>query len=133
MGELGDLIERYADGQTYRPTDAAMARRLGVSKSAVGKWRRAEAMPTPGNLRALSSLLGVGYMRVLDAALADHGYLPRGGEGRGQQPAPTNAVPDLTDMSDEAETLTTREARPRTRQGRGAPRSGDDTPPAATS
>lgn len=133
MGELGNLIERYADGQTYRPTDAAIARRLGVSKSAVGKWKRAEAMPTPGNLRTLSALLGVGYMRVLDAALADHGYLPRGGEGRGQQPAPTSAVPDLTDMSDEAETLTSREAAPRTQRGRGARGSGDGTPLAGSS
>lgn len=90
MTEVGRLIDLYADSQEYRPADAAMARRIGVSKSAFGKWRHAQAFPKPHHVRALATLLGIPHRTLLTAFLVDAGYLPKEREGSGQQPAPTS-------------------------------------------
>jgi transcriptional regulator with XRE-family HTH domain len=76
MGQLGRFIDEYKDRQEYRPSSADIAKRLGVSKSTVGNWYDG-SMPSPENLRALSTLIGVSYTRLLDAALVDAAYLPR--------------------------------------------------------
>lgn len=106
MGELGKLIQEYIDRQEYPPSDAAIGRRLGVTRSTVGNWKRGDAMPKPDNLRDLATLMGVSYTRVLDAALADSGYLPkeRGGSGNAAPntqgpdgPAPSEVPPSIPD------------------------------------
>jgi transcriptional regulator with XRE-family HTH domain len=76
MGELGELIDAYKDRFEYEVSSAAIARRLGVTRTSIGKWYTG-SMPTPENLRALSTLMNVPYTRLLDAALADAGYLPK--------------------------------------------------------
>lgn len=95
--ELGRLIEAYRAAQTYPPADAAIARRLHVSKSTVGNWLRGGGgrLPEVDHLRRLATLTGVPYLRVLDAALSDAGYLPkeRGGDG--------NAAPIVTEPAPE--------------------------------
>lgn len=102
MSELGKLIQAYIDSQVYPPTDSAVARKLGVSRSALGKWKRGDAMPSPDNLRAIATLLGVGYMRVLDAALIDDGYLPKDGDGDVRDAAPMTPGVVATPMPDHA-------------------------------
>lgn len=128
MGELGQLIQEYIDRQEYAPSDAAIGRRLGVTRSTVGNWKRGEAMPKPDNLRDLATLLGISYTRVLDAALADSGYLPkeRGGSG--------NAAPNSQGSDDPAPNV--HELRPERRMPdpktmaarRGQIQQGDRTP-----
>ena len=97
MGQLGALIEAYRDRQKYRPKNADLARDLHVARSTVGNWLDG-TMPKPAHLRALSTLLDVPYLRVLDAVLEDAGYLPRAGEPGGD----TAAI--VTDVTAEAPT-----------------------------
>lgn len=128
MGELGRLIDEYQDGLTpFRPSDAAVARALGVSKSALSKWKRAESMPQPAHVRKLANLTGFRYNAVLDAVLADHGYLPRESGQRGNTP-PMNDDPEIPDLSSQAETLTRDEVEPRTPPRTGARRRGAGKP-----
>lgn len=132
--ELGKLIDEHRAAQKYPPSYTRIAEAAGVSKQVMVKWRAGTAgLPYAENLRGLARALSVPYQRVLDAALVDAGYYePTRPEERGRDAAPMN-VPDLTDMSDEVETLTSREAAPRTRRGRGARGSGDGTPRAGSS
>lgn len=81
MGELGRLIEEHQRLHGYggKPvSDAAIARALGVSRSLMSKWKAGSGLPHPKNIDALVTLLGVSRSRVLDAALVDAGYLPKG-------------------------------------------------------
>lgn len=78
-GALWALIENYREAEDWRgkrPSGRTLASRVGVSPSAIEHWRFGRKMPMPTNLRALAKVLGVGYRRVLDAALHDAGYLP---------------------------------------------------------
>lgn len=86
LGELGALMQAHMDGQRYPVTKADLARRLGVTRQTVANWMAGTAMPHPEHIRALTGVLDVSYTRVLDAALADRGYLPKEREGH-ERPA----------------------------------------------
>lgn len=77
MGAIGQLIQEHKDSQAYTPSSAAIAAAVGVSRSAIGEWIAGVSMPKPDHLRRLSTVIGVPYLRVLDAALTDAGYLPK--------------------------------------------------------
>lgn len=82
MGELGRLIEAYKDREAAhdrfgrRPTNADIARKVGVTRSTVGHWI-AGKMPVAESIPALAVTIGETPARVLVAALADSGYLLR--------------------------------------------------------
>lgn len=87
MGELGRLIEAHRDEQQYPPSNAAIGRAVGVTRTTIANWLNGDGLPSPENLRRLATLLGVPYWRVLEAALVDSGYMPRESESRGNTPA----------------------------------------------
>lgn len=69
------LVREWMESQQFPPTQAAVARHLGVQRSAVSQWKKGQAHPTPGNLRAMATMTGVAYELFLDALLRDQGYL----------------------------------------------------------
>lgn len=96
MGRLWKIVQDHIDAQPYGASHRSVAAKLGVSPTALGNWRTLRKLPTAGNLHALANLTGTPYLRVLDAALEDAGYLPKvGGEhadaARGS--APMNQAP----------------------------------------
>ncbi|MCX2966209.1 hypothetical protein [Gordonia aquimaris] len=57
-------------------SDAAIATKIGMSRMNLNLWRRQiRALPTHDNLVAVAQVTGTSYRVVLDAALADCGYL----------------------------------------------------------
>lgn len=89
MGEIGKLVQEHIDAQPYRVSVAQVAGAVGVSRQALTLWIDGSSLPKPENLRSLARALGLPYSRVLDAALVDHGYLPKESDGSGTA-APTN-------------------------------------------
>ncbi len=74
-GHLWRIIQAHIDtAGPYPPTEAAVARRMGVSRQTMSNWK-AGAMPKPENVRAIAALTGQPYLMVLRAALIDAGYL----------------------------------------------------------
>ena len=69
------IVRQWIEGQQFPPSQAAVARYLGVNRSAVSQWKKGQAQPTPDNLRAMATMTGVSYERFLDALLRDQGYL----------------------------------------------------------
>lgn len=69
------LVRQWMESQQFPPTQAAVARHLGVQRSAVSQWKKGQAQPTPENLRAMATMTGVAYELFLDALLRDQGYL----------------------------------------------------------
>lgn len=96
MGALGDLIQAHVDNSVYGPSDRKLASRIGISPTALGHWRRGELtrLPLVTNLRNAAAVLQVPYAVVLNAALTDAGYLPKDGDGHGQQSAPKTGPAD---------------------------------------
>lgn len=87
MSRLGAVIAAWQDSTWPRPSNADIARRLGVTRGAVGGWING-ARPEPHHLHALSTLTGVPYDQLLTAALVDAGYLRE--KDHGLDPAATN-------------------------------------------
>ncbi len=86
MGKLWEIVQRHIDQQPYGVSQRQLAGKLGMSPTALGNWRELKALPTPANLHALANLTGTPYLRVLDAALEDAGYIPKAGDERGYTP-----------------------------------------------
>lgn len=93
MGKLWDIVQRHMDTQPYGVSQRRLAAALKISPTALANWRDPKALPTPENLHALANLTGTPYLRVLDAALEDAGYIPRAGEDRGYT-APNSQGPE---------------------------------------
>ena len=75
MGQLWDLVEAYLD--RHGTSERALAKRLGYSSSGVFvNWRDPRQLPSAQALARFASLSGTPYQQVLDAVLADSGYLP---------------------------------------------------------
>lgn len=94
MGRLWDIVQTHIDAQPYGVSQRRIAEKLGISPTALGNWRDPKALPDPANLHALANLTGTPYLRVLDAALEDAGYIPRAGDHRGNA-APMNEGEDI--------------------------------------
>lgn len=75
--ELWNLVEAWQARQRFGVTQSALAREVGVSRSALSQWKSGKARPTPEKLRSLSSVTGVSYRVLLDALLMDMGYLEK--------------------------------------------------------
>ena len=73
--EVWGLIQAWMDSMPYPPSQRKLAERIGVSPGLISDWKYGESMPSPDLVKALADEIGVRYERVLDAFLADHGYL----------------------------------------------------------
>ena len=71
---LWRYVEAWQARQRFPVTQAALAREVGVTRSALSQWKTGKARPTPDKLRSLSSVTGVSYEILLDALLIDMGY-----------------------------------------------------------
>lgn len=91
VSEVGRLIDEYRDQQQFPVSAAAVARRLGVSRSTIGKWY-AGSVPRPEHLRSIATLIGVPYSRLTDAVLSDLGYYAKAGEDREELSAPKSVA-----------------------------------------
>lgn len=70
------LVDQWRAQQRFPVTQAALARDIGVNRTALSQWKLGQTRPTPDNLRALQSATGIRYRDLTDALLRDMGYLP---------------------------------------------------------
>lgn len=80
MGRFYDLIQAHMDAQPYEVRQADVARALGVSRQTIANWREPTKLISLKHLQDVADLVGVPYVRVLDALLVDIGYLSDPGE-----------------------------------------------------
>lgn len=83
MGKFYDLIQQHIDQQPYPTSEAAVARRLGVTQTTLANWRTPRKLVAKEHVVAVATLAGVRYSQALDALLEDIGYLTE------NQPQPT--------------------------------------------
>lgn len=88
MSNVGDLIEAYQ--ALHGTSDRALAMRVDVSPTLIGKWKRGAIveLPKPALIEALAAQMSVNYDRLLEAFLADTGYR-EDVMGNAEHPAPT--------------------------------------------
>ena len=78
MGQLWDYMQGYIDRQDGPMSERTLAALLGYASSSVfDNWREPKGLPSAAHLSRASELTGESYMRLLDAALHDAGYLPQ--------------------------------------------------------
>lgn len=78
---LWDEIQAWLDVLPYPPSQARLAKRLGLSRSAVSDWKQGKSRPTPEHLRRLAHEMEPVsgpdiYDRLVLAVTRDLGYLP---------------------------------------------------------
>lgn len=73
-GRLGQIIKDWMDAQPVEVRVAGVAKALGRARGTVGKWMKAESVPGPEDLNALSQLIDVPTRRLLEAIWLDKGY-----------------------------------------------------------
>lgn len=89
---LWALIQEWLDAQFFRVSQAQLADKLGVRRSALSQWKLGQARPTPANLRQIHQVTRIDYDRLLDALVRDMGYLDaEEGEGDGNAASNTPA------------------------------------------
>lgn len=101
---LVELIDRYRNA--HGVSEAELARRIGVSRENLRKWRSngVRRLPERANLVAVSRVIGCAYRDVLSAALFDTGYLT---VEHSAQPRPyTEVLQDAIGVLTEATRLT---------------------------
>jgi transcriptional regulator with XRE-family HTH domain len=85
---LWKQVQEWLDALDFAPSQARLAERVGVARSAVSAWKLGKAYPTPENLATLARVMNPAhaeavYERLLDATLRDQGYVPMPEEGGG--------------------------------------------------
>lgn len=75
MGRLFELIEAHRQAQPYPPSYSRIAEQVGVSRQTLLNWRTPTSWIRRDHLEALADVIGVSYVRVLDAMLEDTGYI----------------------------------------------------------
>lgn len=92
MSEIGKLIQAYQD--KHGTSDRALALRVGVTATIIGRWKRGAfvELPKPEKIRAMAELMSPRPTeeQILDAFLADTGYKREDVMGNAEHPAPTN-------------------------------------------
>ena len=85
---LWALIEEWRDAQLFPVSQAALADKVGITRSAMSQWKKGQATPTPENLRSLSRVTRIQYERLLEAVVRDMGYMTDEEVGRDGDAAP---------------------------------------------
>ncbi|MCH8613427.1 hypothetical protein [Arsenicicoccus dermatophilus] len=99
MGALWDLVQAYKDAQDWPVPDAQIARRLGLARSAPARWKTMSDLPTVETMRGIARICGYPYLRVLNAALLDCGYV-QPGEIEGSWAVSAADVIDIVEADD---------------------------------
>lgn len=96
--KLWQLIDRWLDTQMFRPSQARLAERLGVTRSAVSQWKHGQARPTPENLRDIARLTGIAFHDLRIAVVEDLGYTLEGhsDDETSMNRAPVSGVSEVT-------------------------------------
>lgn len=113
------LVEQWRKKQRFHVSQSALARDIGVARTAVSQWKLGQSTPSPEHLRAIQSATGIRYRDLLDALLQDMGYLAPDAEemmGNAKHPAAIDA--EVT----KGETVTPPGIRQAARQSRGSDR-----------
>lgn len=71
---LWKLIQEWLDSQMFPVSQAALAEKVGVTRSAMSQWKSGQARPRPEHLRSLASVTRMPYSHLLNAVLRDLGY-----------------------------------------------------------
>lgn len=77
MSELLAIVDAYKDGHG-QPSDASIARAIGVAPQTISSWRKRglRDLPARETLIRMADFMRVPYRTVLEAALSDAGYAP---------------------------------------------------------
>jgi transcriptional regulator with XRE-family HTH domain len=80
VSKLGELIQAYQD--QHGTSDRALARRINVAPTLIGRWKRGKYVEVPKSqlMHALSDQLGLPIVTVMEAVLIDTKYLPEAGD-----------------------------------------------------
>lgn len=92
--DLVRIIDEYRD-RRGNPSEASVARAIGISPQAISSWRKrgVRQLPDKETLRRLAEFVGVSYETVVLAAAHDAGYLDDdGGDGEDGSNGIANAV-----------------------------------------
>jgi transcriptional regulator with XRE-family HTH domain len=86
MSKLLAIIDRYKDTHG-QPSDASIARAVGVAPQTISSWRKRgiRELPARDTLIRLADFMRVDYADVLHATLVDTGY-------QAEQPRPVEEV-----------------------------------------
>lgn len=81
VSKLGELIQAYQD--QHGTSDRALARRIGVAPTLIGRWKRGVYVEVPKSrlMHALADQLGLPIVTLMEAVLIDTKYLPEAGDG----------------------------------------------------
>jgi transcriptional regulator with XRE-family HTH domain len=76
MSKLLAIIDAYKDAHG-QPSDASIARAVGVAPQTISSWRKRgiRQLPERDTMKQLAAFMRVDYDDVLDAALIDTGYM----------------------------------------------------------
>jgi transcriptional regulator with XRE-family HTH domain len=76
MSKLLAIIDAYKDAHG-QPSDASIARAVGVAPQTISSWRKRgiRQLPERDTMQQLAAFMRVPYDDVLDAALIDTGYM----------------------------------------------------------
>lgn len=98
------LIQQWMDAQFFRVSQAQLAEKIGVSRSALSQWKTGQARPRPEHLRALHRATRIDYDLLVEAVVQDMGYRDPEVMGNATHPAPMNeAEPDSAGEGDTSE------------------------------
>lgn len=97
VSNIGELIEAYQD--KHGASDRALALRVNVTPTLIGRWKRGDfvQLPEKARIEALARQIDKDYGLVLEAFLRDVGYLHEESDGDDRNAAPTNAPKKLSD------------------------------------
>lgn len=74
MSQVYDVLQRWIDAQRIPPTQAQLARLLGVSRGTISNWK-ADTVPRPAQVDTIVERTGISKPELLTAVLRDLGYL----------------------------------------------------------
>lgn len=95
MSNIGKLIEAYQD--RHGTSNRGIARRVGVTATLVGRWKKGEfvEMPKPETIRALAAQMApIDEEEVLNAFLLDTGYKREDVIGDAPRQRSTSGMPE---------------------------------------
>lgn len=71
---LWALVQEWRDAQFFRVSQAQLAEKVGVTRSAVSQWKSGQARPGPEHLLALHRVTRIDYDSLVEAVVQDMGY-----------------------------------------------------------
>lgn len=87
MGRFYDLIQQHIDAQPYEVSARKIAKKLGVTQTAMTNWQHPKGLIEKRHIVAVAELAGVRYERALEALLDDIGYRTERDDRRDDQTA----------------------------------------------